>query len=339
MQYCRRCVLPATFPGISFDSAGVCQFCRSYRGDEAVDEQRMRYRRKFQDLIERNRPSDGYDILMAYSGGKDSTYTLDLLVSVYKLRVLALTFDNAFLSPRATENIHHVCQALDVDHLMVRPAPDLLYSVFRAAARQELFAPKTLQRASTICTCCIGFVKSIVMRTAIERGIGLVAWGWSPGQAPIQSSVMQTNPKMARLTQRAVYEPLSGIVSGRLGPFFLHEEHFRQSDRFPCNVHPLAFHPYDEEVMAARNQELGWCKPDDTDANSTNCLLNAFANTVHKERYGFHPYAWEMANMVRCGVLSRQVAMQKIEEPEQADIVAYARRILFPADSAGQPKP
>lgn len=34
---------------------------------------------------------------MAYSGGKDSTYTLMVLVRHYRLRVLALTFDSGFM--------------------------------------------------------------------------------------------------------------------------------------------------------------------------------------------------------------------------------------------------
>ena len=33
------------------------------------------------------------------------------------------------------------------------------------------------------------------------------------------------------------------------------------------------------------------------DANTTNCLLNSFANTNHMERYGFHPYVFELAKL------------------------------------------
>jgi len=50
-------------------------------------------------------------------------------------------------------------------------------------------------------------------------------------------------------------------------------------------------------------------KPSDTDANSSNCTVNAFANQIHKDRYGFHPYVWEIANMVRSGAMTRDEGM------------------------------
>ena len=77
-----------------------------------------------------------------------------------------------------------------------------------------------------------------------------------------------------------------------------------------------------------RNQEIGWEKPIDTDANSTNCLLNAFANQVHKDQYGYHPYVWELANMVRIGSMDRQFAIEKIETSENPEIIQFARSRL-----------
>ena len=69
MKICNNCILPETFPGIRFDENGVCNFCREFKG------------------------KGSYDCLMAYSGGKDSTYTLWILKKKYDLRILALTFD------------------------------------------------------------------------------------------------------------------------------------------------------------------------------------------------------------------------------------------------------
>lgn len=325
---CTRCVLPSTFPGITFDADGVCQHCRTYRPLATSPEVKRRYEEKFLALVRDHRRPETYDVLMAYSGGKDSTYTLDLFVNRYGLRVLALTFDNTFIAERSFENMRNVTAALGVDHLVLRPDPRLLRGVFRAAAEQELFAPKTLERASTLCTSCIGFVKSVVLRTALEKAIPFVGFGWSPGQAPIQASVMRTNPALARATQRALYEPLSAVSAQSLAPYFVAEEQFGVPERFPWNIHPLAFGDYDEDRVVARNEQLGWRKPLDTDANSTNCLLNAYANQVHKARYGFNPYAWEIANMVRSGVMTREKGIEKVETPESAEMVEYARREL-----------
>ena len=118
------------------------------------------------------------------------------------------------------------------------------------------------------------------------------------------------------------------IVGNQISPFFITEEQFSQPDKFPYNIHPLAFHEYNEEAIIVRNNELGWEKPDDTDPNSTNCLLNAFANQVHRTKYKFHPYVWEIANMVRAGVMSRKEGLEKIEPPENQTMVQNAKNKL-----------
>jgi len=131
------------------------------------EEKKKKYEGKFLKLLDQSHGKSTYDLIMAYSGGKDSTYTLDIFVNRYKLNVFALTFDNTFISDNAFRNIHKVCEALGVDHQLVRPDPNLLRSIFRAGAHEQLFSAKTLERASTICTSCIGFLKTIYLRTAI----------------------------------------------------------------------------------------------------------------------------------------------------------------------------
>jgi len=325
---CTRCILPSTFPGISFDRDGVCSFCRQYKGDDATAALQKKYEEKFVQLLAQHERKGGYDVILAYSGGKDSTYTLDQFVNRYGLNVLALTFDNTFVSPRAFENIRNVCGVLGVDNLLVRPSRKMLRAIFKTASVQELYSAKTLERASTICTSCIGLVKGIVLRTAVEKRIPFVGFGWSPGQAPVQSSVMLTNPDLMKNTQQAILKPLQAIAGDKILPYFLAEEHFTQKDAFPWNIHPLAFLEYDEDKILARITELGWVRPNDTDPNSSNCTLNAYANHIHRRRYDFHPYVWEIANMVRTGVLSREEGMEKIEPPENPGMVEFARKEL-----------
>ncbi len=325
---CSRCVLPSTFPGISFDENGVCNHCQRYRGQKTTAAIRAKYEQKFVDLIAREKRRDTYDVLMAYSGGKDSTHTLGIFVNRYKLRVLALVFDNGFISPKAEINIRKVCGRLGVDLLFVRPNPGMLHKIFRCAARQELYSPKTLERASTICTSCIGMVKGVVLRTAIEKEIPFVGFGWSPGQAPVQSSVMKTNARLMQTTQKAILGPLGRIAGDAILPYFVTEEQFAHPEKFPWNVHPLAFLEYDENKLVESNREFGWEKPNDTDPNSSNCILNAYANYVHRKKYGFHPYVWEIANMVREGVMSREEGLEKIEPEEDGKMVEYSKNIL-----------
>lgn len=319
MKVCTNCILPETFPGIHFDEQGECNFCIRFSGIERIEQQKERYRLKFGDLLSTNRRDDNYDILVCYSGGKDSTYTLDILKNLYGLNILAFTLDNGFISPVAIRNIQNVIESLEVDHIYFKPRFDLLKAIFSRAANEVFYSEKSLERASTICTSCISFVKFPALKLAIEKEIPFMGFGWSPGQAPVQSSVMRTNPTLMRATQKAALEPLLERFGSDVRPYFLEEKHFTQEDRFPYNIHPLAFLEYDEKKILNRISNLGWERPDDTDPNSTNCLLNAFANDVHEKQFGYNPYVFEIANLVREGVLNREEGLERfrLELPEE----------------------
>ncbi|MFQ5433182.1 MAG: hypothetical protein ACE5EN_11845, partial [Nitrospinota bacterium] len=304
MELCTNCILPATFPGVKFDERGVCNHCNSFKGTVTLEEHRQKYQKNFLELIEQYKGRSEYDVLMCYSGGKDSTYTMKIFREKYNLTVLALTFDNGFISPKAMDNMKIVADRLGVDHIIFKTRFDILKKIFAAAAEKELYSKKTLERASTICTSCISFVKSLALKSALEKEIPFIGYGWSPGQAPIQSSLMKTNPRLIRMTQKVVYDPLYKLVGDDIRPYFLEEKHFKKEVDFPYNVHPLAFSEYNEDKIIENLKELGWEKPDDTDPNSTNCLLNGLANQIHEDRYGYNPYAFEIAKMVREGVMT-----------------------------------
>ncbi len=328
---CTRCILPSTFPGIKFDDEGVCNYChREEKALEKSTEKKAEYRKRLDELISRikgNAPV--YDVVMAYSGGKDSSYTMKLLRHEYDLRVLAITFDNHFVSPIAWENIRKVTDALGIDHMSFRPPWPVARKIFSLTANEDIFPAPTLMRASTICTSCIGMVKTIVLKTALEMKIPLVAFGWSPGQAPIQSAIMKTNPKLIRQNQTALKNAFPEDIRQDLLTYFIPEPYYEQyAQSFPYNIHPLAFFDYEEEAIKEDLHRLGWRPPDDTDTNSTNCLLNAFANQCHIERHGFHPYVWEIANMVRQGVMDRDEGIQKIYSPQDPQMVKYAKEKL-----------
>lgn len=325
INICKRCVLPENFPGVVFDNNGVCNHCRNFIGEAALIERKKECEQKFLRLIDQYGGQGEYDVLMCFSGGKDSTYTLDLFKSRYNLNVLALTFDNGFISPSAMENMKNVSERIDVDHMIFKIRFGILKQIFSAAATTELYPKKTLERASTICTSCIGFVKFAALKIAQEKGIPFIGYGWSPGQAPIQSSIMKNNPAMIRMTQRIVYEPMLRIVGEDIKPYFLGEEYFANGKEFSHNIHPLAFLKYDEAMIFERIKKLGWIKPDDTDPNSTNCLLNAYANEVHENKFGYNPYVFEIAKMVREGILIREEGMKKFSEKIPSHLVSFAK--------------
>jgi N-acetyl sugar amidotransferase len=115
---CTRCIMDTTDPDIRFDEAGVCSNC--HRFEEL-------HRRKFIPAAERPARleallsavrADGrgkdYDCVIGVSGGVDSTYVA-YLTHQWKLRPLAIHFDNGWNSELAVSNIEKTLKTLSID--------------------------------------------------------------------------------------------------------------------------------------------------------------------------------------------------------------------------------
>ena len=328
MQTCKKCVLNERFIGIRFDDEGICNFCRSAKSLDQQRSIRGKYEAKFQKLIEQNKGKSSYDCLVAYSGGKDSTYTLHLLQERYDLRLLAYSFDNWFQSDRAKRNIRAVMSKINVDHLTVMPSFESIKKIVLASMSEDMYSAKAMARASNICTSCISLVRFIGFRLAIEQEIPFLIFGMSPGQAPMVTAVVKTNPQMIRSMQETLLRPLFDRLGDIIKPFFLEQRHFDKVDDFPYSINPLAFVDYDENVIYETVDKYGWKKPDDTDANSTNCLLNALANQVHMDQVGVNPYAYEIAELVRAGCMTREQGLARLAEPFPAEQIAAVKKQL-----------
>ena len=114
-------MLPSTFPNISFDEDGVCCFCAKPER-RRQDEFDLRQRQEFEQIIRDNKGKSAYDALCCYSGGKDSTYMLKMMVRDMGLNVLAFTLDNGFITDQSKQNILKVVKILQTDHLFFMPA-------------------------------------------------------------------------------------------------------------------------------------------------------------------------------------------------------------------------
>ncbi len=324
-EFCRRCVIPRNFPHVRFDGQGLCSLCLAPAPSrpEAAG-RRAEFRSRFEALARGRCGRGGYDALVCYSGGKDSSYALTLAVREYRLKTLAFTFDNGFLAPAALSNARSVTNRLGVDHFVFKPPATLLSRIFRGSLEPNLYPPKSIERASPICVSCIGFVKYVSFRTAIEKDIPFVLFGWTPGQASVESSILELEPEMALGMADAVRLPMEKIAGESLAAYFPEPS----AKKFPCLVHPAAFSGYDEKKIYRTIAALGWKKPAGLDANSTNCLLNSFNVAEHKKRHGFNPYTYEIARLVREGYLSRSEGLKRIQAPVPASAVRAARRRL-----------
>lgn len=115
---CRRCVMDATVPDISFDQDGICNYCHDF--DEKIGLNRFdgkESERRIASLIKNIRArSRGrtFDSILGLSGGVDSSYVA-YLVHKSGLRPLAIHFDNGWNSEIAVSNIKKIVEKYGFD--------------------------------------------------------------------------------------------------------------------------------------------------------------------------------------------------------------------------------
>lgn len=330
MKVCKNCTLNDNIFSVNINKDGLCNYCQKHsKSDNTIfnDE----YEKKEKQLIEafskyKNLP---YQVLLAYSGGKDSTYTLYLLRKKYNLSVLAVTFDNGFITEQCRKNIHEVTANLGVDNITIKPSFSNLAKAFNLAGSHEIFPKKSLERASSICTACIGLVKSSIYKEAILRKIPFVSFGWTPGQIHIKSPIVKLDYRMVIANQKQIEKPIVSSLGEEFKKYFMDTEWLEvHKEDIPSLAYPLVFNDYDEDKIIETINGIGWKKPSDTDMNSTNCLLNSYANSEHVKMYGYNPYSLEIAGLVREGFLSREAGLNKLSQSGEDSVISYVKNEL-----------
>ena len=329
MKECSNCTLNDKVFSVRIDEDGLCNYCRQRQKRDAAlpfspEEAETQLEEAFGKY--KDRP---YQVLLAYSGGKDSTYTLYKLRERYNVSVLAVTVDNGFLTEQCRQNIHTVTAALDVDSVTVKPAFNRLAKIFQLAAGREIFPKKAMERASSICTACIGMVKTTVYTEAILRKIPFICFGWTPGQAPVKSPVIKLDYRMILANQKQLQDPIIKNLGEDYCKYFIDSDWLKQRlDYIPSLTYPLVYDTYSEEKIYKAINAIGWRRPQDTDVNSTNCLLNSYANFMHMKQYGFNPYIMEIAGLVREGYMTREEGLIKLSKSGEEDVIDDVRSQL-----------
>ncbi len=137
IKRCSKCILPITYPFITFDKNGVCNYCLDYKkqvflGDNKLNELLDKYRSK------NNEP----DCLVGLSGGRDSCYGLHILKTKYKMNPIAYTYDWGLTTDIARINASKVCGKLGIEHIIRSPDIEKKRSYVRKNILAWLKKPK-----------------------------------------------------------------------------------------------------------------------------------------------------------------------------------------------------
>jgi len=299
---CRICGLSERFPDADLNLEEVCKECVNFQTDKA--QQNVFWRDRIKSILESSFGGSRYDCVVLFSGGKDSSLALLKLRREFDLKVLACTLDNGFLSDIAYQNVGRIVDALEVDHIFIKPNKRLITELYRTSLT-EPFDDQTVRYSTSACGSCISIVLALGAEEARMRGAPLMAGGWTPGQLthePIVSGLF-----------------LEDICLRHFGPLRLSspalanslERYLPTRGSFPPLFNPLYCQQYKEAEALETLADFGWQRPNDTDSCSTNCRLNGFLVLDHIAKYGYHPYEYELTHHVRTGQMSRADAIDK----------------------------
>lgn len=166
MKRCTKCGLPETYETIEFDADGVCNICRQHQfKQEQVDWEARKG--MLDDLVAEYKGKHDYDCLVPFSGGKDSTFTLNYLVKEYGLKPLVIQFNHGFMRPNLLANNERTFKRLGVDVISFTPN-------WKVVKRLMLEA---LIRKGDFCWHCHTGIFAYPMQIAIKFGVPLVFWG------------------------------------------------------------------------------------------------------------------------------------------------------------------
>lgn len=153
-QICSRCIYDTHIPYISFDTAGICNYCRQYEQMEVeypTGKEGRRILESFVEQVKKDGKGKPYDVVIGVSGGCDSSYMLHFAKKEFGLRVLASHFDNTYNSRIAVENIDIVLDKLDIDlytHVVDNEEYQRIYKSFFLASVPEIDTPTDISLAS-----------------------------------------------------------------------------------------------------------------------------------------------------------------------------------------------
>ncbi len=117
IKYCKKCVMPNTRPGITFDENGVCEACNNYAKKDLID-----WNKRWEELEElcskyRGSNGDGYDCAIAVSGGKDSTFQVYVMKELMGMNPLLISVDNWSWTETGYDNRMNLSETFGCDIL------------------------------------------------------------------------------------------------------------------------------------------------------------------------------------------------------------------------------
>lgn len=347
IRRCKRCILPETYPFMDFDAEGVCRYCRNWRriavkGEEALLE-----------LVEPYRSKDGSpDVIVAFSGGRDSAYGLHYVKKKLGMNPVAFTYDWGMVTDLARRNQARICGKLGVEHIL--RSADIATKRRYIRKNIEAWLKKPELGMVTLFTAGDKEFYQHARQLRNETGIKLVVFctGNMIEDTPYKTGLCGIREKDHGMTLTGLHSfdelrLLWYYAKNYLkNPAYLNESFFDTlnayyqtfvvKDDFLYLYHYVEWR--EEEIVGTIRREYDWEVA--TDTTSTWRIGDgtaAFYNYIYDTIAGFTEDEVMLSNMVREGHLTREQALRKSIEyrvPRLPSIREYAQLAGFNAEEA-----
>ncbi len=325
LKRCSKCVLPETFPFISFDKNGVCNYCNNYKiknNPKPIEE--------LEKIIEPYRSRDGSpDCIVPFSGGRDSTAGLHIIKKELGLNPIAYTYDWGMVTDLGRRNIARVCGKLGVENIIV--AADIRFK--RSNIRKNINAWLKKPHLGMIPLFMAGdkYFYYYVNQVKKQTGIDLNIWGVNPLEnTDFKTGFMRVQPdfdkkRIYSLSLKRKAKLISEVIAA-----FAKNINYINSSLFDSIGSFLSrsvmnqthyYHLYDyirwdeKEINELLLNEYGWELAIDTDTTwRIGDGTAAFYNYIYYTVAGFSEHDTFRSNQIREDQISRNEALIFVEK-------------------------
>lgn len=324
LRRCSKCILPETMPFISFDENGVCNYCLNYR-----TRNQPRPKEELFKLIEPFRRKSGDEVIVPFSGGRDSSYGLHLIVNELKLKPITYTYDWGMVTDLGRRNISRMSSKLGVENIIV--AADITKK--RDYIRRNLEAWIKSPHLGMLSVLTAGdkhffrHIETIKKQT----GISLNLWGINPLEVThFKAGFLGVPPDFAEsrvyshgAMKQLRYQSLRFKAMLQSPGYFnrsiwdtLSGEYYRSFTNKSDYFHIFDYWRWDEKLIEdTLDREYDWEHAPDTQTTwRIGDGTAAFYNYAYYTIAGFTEHDTFRSNQVREGDLTREEALRLVEE-------------------------
>lgn len=323
IQRCIKCHLPGNYPGITFDSECICNFCKKeaekfeYPGVDVLKKQ-------IEDVLAKSDPNRKYDCIVGVSGGRDSSYLLYIAKEVFNLKVLALTLEHDFMTQQARNNIKVITERLGVDVVYVKN--DVLNKGSRKSVKAWSRNPDAAM-SLTFCTGCRYGIKRIIPEYAKKHNVPILLVGDVPMEQMdyrvdllCDNRTVSTKNKMIGYAKRLIKNPFYVATMYDQYRDYASWQKAKAGLETPVVIMPFYFMEWKQEDVISTIERLGWSYDDSFSSSwRSDCFVNMLRQYVYKEMLGFNDIDVYYGQLARDNEMTLQEAMQHIEEEGRFD--------------------